>query len=59
MYIPKNRILTNLYTPGNEFVVKTSEKNYSGYYHKLYTGEIFSGKTPNDSNIIELMYLLI
>ena len=55
MYIPKNRILTNLYTPGNEFVVKTTEKNYSGYYHKLYTGEIFSGKTPNDSNIIELI----
>tara|TARA_R110001632_G_scaffold48839_4_gene122800 strand:+ start:3400 stop:4215 length:816 start_codon:yes stop_codon:yes gene_type:complete len=55
MYIPKNRIKTNLYTPGNEFVIQTTEENYSGYYHSLYTGEFFSGKTPNDSNIIELV----
>ena len=55
MYIPKNRIKTNLYTPGNEFSVKTTAKNYSGYYHKLYTGEIFTGKNPNDSNKVELV----
>ena len=54
MYIPKNRIKTNLYTPGNEFVIISTEENYSGYYHSLYTGEFFSGKTPNDSNIVRL-----
>ena len=55
MYIPKNRIKENLYTPGNEFIVKTTEANYAGFYHSLYTGEFYSGKTQNDSNIIELV----
>jgi hypothetical protein len=55
MYIPKNRIKTNLYTSGNEFIVKSSEKNYTGYYHSLYNGQFFSGKNPNDSNIIEII----
>ena len=55
MYIPKNRIKTSLYTPGGEFMIRTTEENYSGYYHSLYTGEFFSGKTPNDSNIVELI----
>ena len=55
MYIPKNRIKNNLYTPGNEFVISTTEKNYSGYYHSLYTGKFYTGKTPNDTNIVEIV----
>jgi len=55
MYIPKNRILTNQYTSGGEYIVKSNGENYVGFYHKLYTGEIFTGKTPNDSNIRQLI----
>lgn len=53
MYIPKNRIITNLYTYGEEYQDSNSQ-DYIGYYHKLYNGRIFSGKTPNDSPIFEL-----
>ena len=41
MYIPKNRIKENLYTPGNEYVIKSTKENYIGYYHSLYTGKFF------------------
>ena len=55
MYIPKNRIKTNLYTPGNEFLIKLTGEDYMGYYHSLYTGEFYTGKTQNDSNIREII----
>ncbi len=55
MYIPKNRIKENLYTPGNEFVIKTTNKSYTGFYHSLYTGKFYTGKTPNDSNVREII----
>lgn len=48
MYIPKNRIITNQYTSGNEFVFLADKTEYVGFYHSLYTGEFFTGKTPND-----------
>ena len=48
MYIPKNRIITNQYTTGNEFVFLSDNTSYIGFYYKLYTGEFFTGKTPND-----------
>ena len=55
MYIPKNRIKPNQFTPGDELMVKQTKANYSGYYHTLYTGKIYSGKTQNEKNIIELV----
>lgn len=55
MYIPKNRVKTNLYTPGNEFIYKGSGDNYTGHYHQLYTGKYFTGKTPNDKPIVEIL----
>jgi hypothetical protein len=54
-YYPKNKIKTNLYTGGGEFVTLVSNINYVGYYHKLYNGKSFTGKTPNDPNPIELI----
>lgn len=54
MYIPKNRIRTNLYTRGGEYQAKANQQPYSGYYHVLYNGKIYSGKNPNDANIFEL-----
>lgn len=51
MYVPKNRIKTNLYTPGGEYVISSNGDMYVGFYHSLYTGEIYTGKTPNDPPI--------
>lgn len=54
-YIPKNKIQTNLYTNGGEYTLLSSGQNYIGYYHKLYNGKFFTSKTPNDSNIREII----
>lgn len=47
-YIPKNRIQPNLYTAGDEYFIPGTNPNYIGYYYKLYTGEKYTGKNPND-----------
>ncbi len=47
-YIPKNKIKTNLYTPGGEFAVDATGIEYVGFYYSLYTGEKYTGKTQND-----------
>jgi hypothetical protein len=54
-YIPKNKIQTDLYTSGGEYIILSSGQNYIGYYHKLYNGKFFTGKTPNESDIKELI----
>jgi len=48
MYIPKNRIKTNLYTRGNEYKNIRTGEEYIGYYWSMYNGNLFSGKNPND-----------
>jgi len=53
MYIPKNKIITNLYTSGEEYQ-DASSLEYIGPYYKLYNGKIFSGKNPNDKPTFEL-----
>lgn len=55
MYIPKSRIKPNLYTPGNEFMLKSNKENYIGFYHSLWNGKFFTGKTQNDSDIREII----
>ena len=57
MYIPKNRIKTNLFTPGDEYMVKQTKEIYTGYYHSLWTGKFYSGKNQNEKNKIELVPL--
>jgi hypothetical protein len=56
-YIPKNKIKTNLYTVGGEFVYKSNGFVYIGNYHKLYDGKFFTGSTPNEPNKQELIKL--
>jgi len=53
-YIPKNRIKTNLVSNG-EYVIATTGKTYYGYYHALYDGRFFTGKTQYDFPILELV----
>lgn len=48
MYIPKNKITSNLYTNGGEFQNVITGKEYIGFYYKTYDGKIFSGKNPDD-----------
>jgi len=54
MYIPKNKIITNLYTPGEEYKNMATGVPYAGYYWTMYTGKIFTGKNPNDKPTEEL-----
>jgi hypothetical protein len=54
-YYPKNKIQSNLYTSGDEYVLASTKESYSGYYYKLSTGKFFTGRTPNDSNSKELI----
>lgn len=46
-YYPKSQIKTDLFTKGEEFRVKTTKKEYIGYYWKTSKGEFFSGKNPS------------
>jgi len=55
MYIPKNKIITDLYTRGNEFQYLSNKEEYSGYYHKLYNGKFYTGKNPNDKPVSEII----
>lgn len=44
-YYPLNRIKTNLYTRGNEFVLSNG-KFYSGRYYLTYDGQAYAGINP-------------
>lgn len=54
-YIPLNRIKTNLYTAGQEFILADTGQEYTGFYHSYYDGRFFTGKSPDDENTRELI----
>jgi len=53
MYIPQNKIITNLYTNGGEYSNKITKIGYIGYYWKDYQGKFYEGKNPNSSTITQ------
>jgi hypothetical protein len=53
-YIPLNKIRTNLSTNGTEYQTLDGVP-YVGFYWKQYTGEVFTGKTPNDLPSLRLV----
>ena len=55
MYYPKSQIKSNLYTSGNEYIVKSSGEPYSGFYYKTSIGKKYTGKTPEDGGNYELI----
>jgi hypothetical protein len=57
MYYPKSQIKTNLYTNGGEFALITTNQEYIGYYWSTSTGKNYSGKTPDDIDVVELITL--
>lgn len=48
-YIPKSLVNNNLYTSGGEYI-NPQGKPYEGFYHELFNGQVYSGKTPLDPN---------
>ena len=54
-YIPKNRMITDLYTNTKELVYKDTEEFYTGHYWKTYDGKYYTGKNPNDKPRRELI----
>ena len=54
-FFPKNRVTENLYTNGGEYAVKKTGLDYTGYYHKIFTGAVFTGKTPQTTPVFELI----
>ena len=56
MYFPKSKIITDRYTNGGELFYKNTGTPYEGYYHILASGEVFSGKSPTDGQVLELVY---
>jgi hypothetical protein len=57
MYYPKNKIQTNLYTSGNEFFLTEDNSPYTGYYWKTFSGEFFTGKSPDDKPNKKLSFI--
>jgi hypothetical protein len=51
MYYPKSEILKVEYTTGNEFLVKRTNKLYTGYYYATNDGKYFSGQEYNSTTV--------
>jgi hypothetical protein len=58
MYIPKNRIVTNLRTTQNEFVYKSTGESYNGVYWKDYKGKFYAGTNPNVTPRYEIIRVI-
>ena len=50
MYFPKNKIKTNLYSSGRDFVYEDNLEPFTGFYYSLYNGTFFEGKSPTENN---------
>ena len=55
MYYPKSQIQTNLYTNGQEYVIKNTTEYYVGFYYKLSNGRLYAGKEPQSLRKLELV----
>lgn len=56
MYYPESKILTDQYTDGTELVYVSTEQYYTGAYHILSNGNIFTGRNPRDGELQKLEY---
>lgn len=54
MYFPKSKIIPNRYTEGKELIYLDTKQPYTGYYHVVADGRIYTGKTPNDGILRQL-----
>ena len=56
MYYPESKILTDKYTDGTELVYVSTKQYYTGAYHILSNGNIFTGRNPRDGELQKLEY---
>jgi hypothetical protein len=54
MYYPKSQIKPNLFTNGGEYILSTTKEEYKGYYYKVSTGLLYTGKNPTEPQSILL-----
>jgi len=54
-YYPKSQIKTNLYTNGGELVYAQNQTNYTGFYFKISTGHLYTGKNPSNEKNFRLI----
>ena len=47
MYYPKSQIIENLYTNGGEYAIKSTNKEYKGYYYQVSNHQRFTGENSN------------
>lgn len=52
-YYPKSQVKTNLYTNGGEYTTTSNQfstvaESYIGYYYKTSTGQLYTGKNPQE-----------
>jgi hypothetical protein len=55
--IPADKILTNQYTRGNEFIVASTREHYQGYYCIVLSTKYYTGKTYTDQSKQLLKYI--
>ena len=49
-YYPLSQIQTDLFTNGNEYVIKSNLSPYKGSYYKISTGKSFTGNVPSNQS---------
>ena len=54
-YYPLSQVKSNLYTDGKEFVIKSNNSPYTGFYWKTSQGTFYTGKNPNDVTSVEII----
>jgi hypothetical protein len=47
-YYPKSQIRPNLYTNGGQYIIASTQQNYTGPYYELSNGRRYTGATPQD-----------
>jgi hypothetical protein len=55
VYVPKNKVKTNLYSDGSRFYRKSNNQSYVGPYHQLYDGTYYSGNNPDSVPRFEII----
>lgn len=58
MYFPKSQLSEPLFTNGGEYKIQQNGVEYKGYYFKVTTGDIYTGRNPQDG-IPQLLVPLI
>ena len=46
-YVPLNRVDTDKFTPGGEYVILNTGLYYTGYYHEYYNGTFYTGNNSS------------